>query len=106
MPEPEKINVLRPSAVRREGLGQSEIKREQPSSSEHLYEDAGDEDRGDGHGDETADDHRGEELSHQEIVFLAVLRDGLAGVIRDDLIKRETVKRGKAVREAEEEAAV
>lgn len=55
-PEPEKFNVMRPSAVRREGLGQSKIKRGPQPSSEHLHEDAGDEDRGDRHRDETADD--------------------------------------------------
>ena len=71
--------------------------------SQHLREDAGDDDGGDGHGGEAADDHRGEHAAHQVILLLIVLRQGGAGGLGDDGVGREAVQRRQGRGEGQQE---
>ena len=64
---------------------------------EHLGEEAGDDDGGDGNGGEAADDHAGVHLAHEVIELFLGLAQSLAGVLGDDGVGGEAVESGQAV---------
>ena len=70
---------------------------------EQIHEETRKNHRSDRHGDEAANDHRGEHLAHQEFMFFLSLSHCLAGRFRNNGIKWETIQCGQTIAEAQRE---
>jgi len=73
------------------------------SKLEQIHKEAGQDHGSNGHSDKTANDHRGEHLAHQELMFFRRLSHRLTGRFRNDGIKREAIERGQTIAETQRE---